>query len=74
VHKTLRDKLRKKREELKRHKKEKSEQKKQYNPEEEKLKFFSKGEEKEEADKEIKLKRIRKHIEKFINIYEDDLD
>jgi hypothetical protein len=43
-HKTLRDKLRKKREELKKHKKEKSEQKKQYNSEDQKLKYFSQSE------------------------------
>ena len=38
------------------------------------MKFFVKGAEKEDNGKEIKLKKISKHIEKFINIYEDDLE
>lgn len=33
-----------------------------------------KGAEKEDNGKEIKLKKISKYIEKFINIYEDDLE
>lgn len=73
THKTLRDKLRKKREQLKRHKKQKSEHKKQYNSIEEKLKFFEQGEEKEDNNKQLKIKKISKRIEEFINIYEDDL-
>ena len=74
AHKTLRDKLRKKRAQIKVHKKQKSQKKKQYNREEEKQLYFNKQENKAEPNKELKLAKIMKTIQKFINIYEDDLN
>jgi hypothetical protein len=45
-----------------------------YDVEGEKMLYFEQSDVKQDSGKELKLKRIVKHIEKFINIYEDDLN
>lgn len=78
-HKTLREKLRKKRVQEKEHLKQKKEKRKLFNPEEQKRTFFIKHFNSltqasyKDAKKSFKYKKIKKYIEKFINIYQDDL-
>lgn len=73
AHKTLRDKLRKKRADLKQHKKTKSDKKKEYDGEMKKRQFFGKSVNKKREDG-IKQHKLVKHLEKFVDIYEDDVE